>query len=150
MFFELTVSIRRPPAEVFAFLRDKDIYPQEPDSPVLLLEKTTPGAPGVGTCYREVVKMLPFYQGEIVSTLTRFEPYEYLEEDFRGAGMHGHLAYQFIQEPGGTLLIQRETLHYQGLLRLFEPVIRVFLYRRLRERLADIKSILESGYKVVV
>jgi hypothetical protein len=146
VYFELKISIDRPPADVFAFLRDKDKYPQEGDSPVLLLEQTTSGLAGVGTCYREVVQMLPFYQGEILSTITRFEPNLYLEEDFRGAGMYGHLAYQFIPEGEGTLLIQRETLHCQGLLKFCEPVIKLLLNRRLRERLEDIKAVLEGGY----
>lgn len=150
MYFELSILIHRPPADVFAFLRDKDKYPQEADSPVLLLEKTTPGFPGIGTCYREVVQMLPFYQGEILSKITRFEPNEYLEEDFKGPKMYGHLAYQFILEHENTKLIQRETLHYQGLLRFSEPVIRVFLGRRLRARLAGIKEVLEGGYNVAV
>jgi hypothetical protein len=146
MYFELTISIDRPPADVFAFLRDKDKYPQEEDSPVLLLEQTTSGLPGVGTCYREVVQMLPFYQGEILSKITRFEPDQHLEEDFRGAWMVGHLAYQLIPEQDGTKLIQRETLHYQGALRFCEPVIKLLLGRRLRERLEDIKAVLEGGY----
>jgi len=145
VYFELSTSINRPPADVFVFLRDKDKYPQEEDSPVLALEKTTPGPPRVGTCYREVVQMLPFYRGEILSEITRFEPNEYLEEDFRGAGMVGHLAYQFLPEKEGTKLIQRETLRYQGLLRFCEPIIRVILNHRLRERLKDIKAALEAG-----
>lgn len=148
MYFELSISISQPPAEVFAFLRDKDKYPQEQGSPVLALEKTTLGPPGVGTRYREVVQMLPFYQGEILSEITRFEPNEYLEEDFKGAGMVGHLAYQFLPEQDGTKLIQRETLHGQGLLKLCEPIIRLLLDRRLHERLEDIKAVLESGYTV--
>jgi len=85
MRFELSIWIDRPPADVFAFLRDKDQYPQEVDSPVLTLDKTTPGPPGVGTGYREVVRMLPFYRGVIRSRITRFEPGVHLEEDFRGA-----------------------------------------------------------------
>jgi len=92
--------------------------------------------------------MLPFYQGEILSEITRFEPDEYIEENFRGAGMYGHLAYQFLDEKGGTKMIQRESLHYLGLLRLCEPVIRVFLERRLRDRLEDIKAVLEGGFTV--
>ena len=100
MYFELSIWINRPPADVFAFLRDKDLYPQEPGSPVLVLEKTTPEPAGVGTRYREVVQMLPCYHGEILSEITRFKPNEYLEEDFRGAGMHGHLAYEFLPENG--------------------------------------------------
>lgn len=146
MYFELSISINRPPADVFAFLRDKEKYPQEENSPVLLLEKTTSGSPGKGTCYREVVKMLPFYKGEILSIITRYEPYIYLEEDFQGAGMYGHLAYEFLPNNNGTKLIQRETLHYKGLLRIFEPIIKVLLGYRLRERLEDIKAVLEGGY----
>jgi hypothetical protein len=92
--------------------------------------------------------MLPFYRGEILSEITRFEPNEYLEEDFKGAGMYGHLAYQFLPEGEGTKLIQRETLYYQGLLRFCEPVIRAMLDRQLRERLEGIKADLEAGFTV--
>jgi len=144
VYFDLSISINRPTADVFAFLRDIDKHPQEEGSPVLILEQTTPGPAGVGTRYREVVQMLPFYRGEILSEITRFEPNEYLEEDFRGAGMHGHLAYQFLSDREGTKLVQRETLHYHGLLRFCEPMIRPILGRRLRERLEDIKVQLES------
>jgi hypothetical protein len=148
MYYELSISIDRPPEDVFVFLRDKDKFPQEEGSPVLVLEKTTPGPPDVGTRYREVVQMLPFFRGEILSEITRFEPPQFLEEDFWGAGMVGHLAYQFLRQGEGTKLIQRETLRYRGILRLFEPVIRPILGRRLRERLQEIKVILESGYAV--
>jgi hypothetical protein len=148
MYFELSIWINRPPADVFVFLRDKDKYPQEEGSPVLVLEITTPGPPCVGTCYREVVQMLSFYRGEILSEITRFEPNGYLEEDFRGAGMYGHLAYQFLMEKEGTQLIQRETLHCQGLLRVCEPVIRILLDRRLHERLEHIKADLERDFTV--
>ena len=148
MDFELSITINRSPSDVFAFLRDKDEYPQEDGSPVLILEKITPGPPGVGARYREVVQMLPFIRGEIFSEITRFEPGEFLEEDFHGAGMVGHLAYQFLAEGGGTRLIQRETVSWRGLLKVLEPVIRPALSRRLRERLEDIKMDLESGWVV--
>lgn len=87
MYFELEVAIERKPAEVFAFMRDKDLYPQKPGSKVLALEKLTPGRPGVGTRYREVVRMLPFFRGTILSEITRFEVPYHLEESFAGAGM---------------------------------------------------------------
>jgi len=92
--------------------------------------------------------MLPFIRGEILSEITRFEPGEFLEEDFQGAGMEGHLAYQFLSESSGTKLIQRETICYRGLLKIFEPVIRLALSRRLRERLEGIKMDLESDWVV--
>lgn len=148
MEFELSVFIKRPPADVYAFLRDKDTYPQKEGSPVLLLEKTTPGSVRVGTRYREVVQMLPFYRGEILSEITRIEPNEWLEEDFHGAGMYGHLSYQFLPEDGGTRLIQRESLHCRGLLNLFQFAVRLALGGRLRWRLDGIKAVLEGGYIV--
>jgi len=105
VYFELSVVIRRSPGDVFAFLRDKDQIRQKENSPVLLIEKTTAGPTGVGTRYREVVQMLPFLRGEILSEITRCEPGRFLEEDFQGAGMQGHLAYQFLPEGEGTRLI---------------------------------------------
>ena len=148
MYFQLSVCIERPPADVFAFLRDKDLYPQEPGSPVLVLEKTTAGGPSVGTRYREVVQMLPLVRGEILSEITRYEPDRFLEERFRGAGMQGQLLYEFVPRAGGTELIQRETLQPLGVLRLVGPLMKQMLDRRLRERLEGIKSILESGWQV--
>jgi hypothetical protein len=67
MYFDLSITIHRSREDVFGFLRDKDKYPQEPGSPVLVLEQTTPGPAGVGTRYREVVQMFPFVRGEMVS-----------------------------------------------------------------------------------
>jgi hypothetical protein len=134
MYFELSITINRSPSDVFAFLRDKDTYPQEEGSPVLILEKITPGPPGVGARYREVVQMLPFVRGEILSEITRFEPGKFLAEDFHGAGMDGHLADQFLAEGGGTKLIQRETIRWRGLLKILEPLIRLVLSRQLKER----------------
>jgi len=141
MYFELSITIRRPPLEVFTFLRDKDKHPRG----VLLLEKVTPGEPGVGTLYREVVQMMPFVREEILSVITRFDPDEYLDENFEGAGFKGHLAYQFLQEDDRTRLIQRETMFARGLLKVFEPLIKRMFCRHLQERLEAIKAILESA-----
>lgn len=144
MDFELSIMIHRTPDDVFVFLRDKDKYQQPKGSPVLALEQTTPGPAGAGTRYREVVQMLPFVRGEILSVSTRFEPGEALEEDFAGAGFNGHLAYQFVPEGDGTRLIQRETMYAEGWRRIFEPVIQRTFLRRLKERLKTIKAVLES------
>lgn len=105
MYFELSIVIYRPPLDVFIFFRDKDQIRQKEKSPVLLIEKTTAGPPNIGARYREVVQMLPLIRGEIRSEITRYEPLQFLEENFKGAGMKGHLAYQLIPEGKGTKLI---------------------------------------------
>jgi carbon monoxide dehydrogenase subunit G len=148
MRFELSVHIKRPPADVFGFLRDKDKYPQKPGSPVLALEQTTPGPAGVGTRYREVVQMLPFVRGEILSAVTRFDPPRHLEEDFEGAGMKGHLAYEFLSDGDGTRLIQRETLEMKGLLCLLSPFVKRMLGRQLQRRLEALREVLDGGWPV--
>lgn len=145
--FELSIHIQRARETCFAFLRDKDLYPQEPDSPVLRLDKTTPGPVQVGTRYIEVVQMFPLIKGEIRSVITRYQPPEWLEETFEGGGMMGHLSYQFVPEAGGTRLIQRERWQLQGLLCIFEPLLARMLLKRLQWRLAGIKEILEQGWQ---
>jgi hypothetical protein len=142
--FELSIFIERSVDICFAFLRDKDTYPQEPTSPVLRLDKVTPGPVRVGTRYVEVVQMFPLIKGEIRSIITRFEPPEWLEEDFEGAGMVGHLTYRFVPEGDGTRLIQRERLQMKGVLHPFESLVRRLLAPQLQNRLESIKEILED------
>ncbi len=148
MRFELSIFILRQPEECFAFLRDKDTYPQKPGSAVLVLDKTTPGPAGVGTRYREVVRMFPFVTEEILSEITRFDPPEWLDETFESSWMRGDLSYQFVPEGEGTRLIQREQLHLPGILRIFEPIIKRMMAPRLRSRLEEIKKILEGGWNL--
>jgi uncharacterized protein YndB with AHSA1/START domain len=148
MYFDLSINIKRPPLDVFAFLRDKDKYPQKTGSPVLVLEKTTPGPAGVGTRYREVIQMMPFVRMEILSEVTRFERGERLEEIFDEAGMKGYLAYRFVPEDGGTKLIQQEILNMKGFLKAVTPFVKLTLSRQLRKRLEAIKAVMEGGWVV--
>jgi len=144
MNFELSISINCTQEKVFIFLRDKDQHIQESNSPVLVLDRITDLPVTVGTKYREVVKMLPFYKSEILSIITRYEPYVYLEEDFYSKGMKGHLAYQFIDNDGSTKLVQREKIFFSFPISLLNPVIKKVLNRKLLERLEEIKTELEA------
>lgn len=146
MDFDVSIHIKREPQDVFAFLRDKDLYPQKEGSPVLLLDKTTPGPVGVGTRYREVVQMLPLVKGEILSEIIAYEPGQRLAESWEGPSMDGTLTYLFIAEEGGTRLVQQERLNPRGWLRLFGPIIKHTLGRAIVRRLEDIKRILEAGW----
>ena len=140
MRFELTRHVARPPAAVFAFLRDKHQHAQEARSPVLALEKTTSGPVGVGTGFREVVRVLPCLRCTIRSVVTRCDADRVLEERYAGCGMRGHLAYRFAPEGGGTRLTQRQTLFLAWWLRPLEPLVRRAFGRRLAWRLDGIAA----------
>jgi len=77
--FRSSANIRRHPEAVFHFLANVDRVQQAGGSPVLALDRTTSAPPGLGTKYREVVRMLPFYNGEFLSEITAFEPPRLLE-----------------------------------------------------------------------
>lgn len=143
MEFERQIHIHRSPERVFAFLRDKHLFVQHSDSPVLALEKMTPGPVAVGTRYFEVVQMFPRIKGTIWSEVIQFEPPRKLGERFWGSGMRGTLEYEFIPHDGGTILIQRERLNLVGVLRLLEPVVERMLLPRIEQRLTGIRDELE-------
>jgi len=144
MLHKFRIQINKPPNEVFTFLCNKDSYKQQNGSPVLLLEKTTPGAIRVGTCYREIVQMMPFIKREMLSKVTRYEPGSVLEEEWAGAGMKGVLTYYFHPNSGGTELIQNVKIETITLLKPFESMISRTYVRAAQYRLECVKTILET------
>jgi uncharacterized protein YndB with AHSA1/START domain len=142
---EFKIQINTPPADVFNLLCNKDSYRQENGSPVLLIEKTTDGPTGTGTCYREVVQMAPFVKSEILSAVTIYRPYSVLEERWNGGGMRGLLTYFFNQTGQGTELVQRVVIETDWLLKPFNALISKMYVKAAQYRLECIKAILETG-----
>ena len=145
MLQEFRIRINKLPDEVFQFLCHKDSHVQEKGSPVLLLEKTTDGPIGIGTCYREVVQMAPFLQSQILSEVTRFEPDSVLEEKWSGGGMKGILTYFFHPVDQGTDLVQKVNIETKWFLKAFTSVISNMYAKAASYRLDCIKTILETG-----
>ena len=139
-----TVDIRKAPEEVFEYLANIQDVQQPEGSPVLALDLTTPGPPRLGSKYREVVQMLPFFKGEIFSEITAFEPSRVLELAWTGPGMKGTDRYELASSQGGTRLKHNKTTSCVGVLRLMEPFMRGPLISRLEERLVGIKQELEE------
>ena len=144
MRFELSILIQRRPEVCFEFLQNKHRHVQPAGSPVLKLEKLTPGPVTVGTRLVEVVQMLPIFQGTIHSTIRRCEPPHWLAEDFEGAGMIGQLEYRFMHHGDGTRLIQTESVQMLGWLRVLSPGVQRALEPRLHQRLEEIRLFLEG------
>lgn len=145
MLHKFKIQINRPPADPFLFLCNKDSYKQEKGSPVLLLNKTTPGPIGVGTCYREVVQMAPFIKSQILSEVTRYEPYSVLEEKWAGGGLKGILTYFFHPVDNGTELEQHVILETHWLLKPFNSMISKTYAKAAQYRLEVLKAVLETG-----
>ncbi len=143
--FRSSINIRRRPEAVFHFLANVHLVQQAEDSPVLALEMTTPGPPGLGTRYREVVQMLPFFKGEMLSEITAFEPPRLLEMVWTGPAMTGRDRYELTEIQDGTQLVHQKWVSCPGLLRIMEPFMRKALFPRLEERLEAIKHGLEEG-----
>jgi hypothetical protein len=118
---------------------------QSDDSPVLALDLITEGPPRLGSRYREVVQMMPFIKGEIISEITAFDPPRVLEMVWRGPGMTGTDRYELATIQDGTTLNHEKCVSLPGVLRVMEPFMRIPLIPRLEERLVDIKHLLEAG-----
>jgi hypothetical protein len=139
-----SIDIRRSPEMVFEFLANIQDVEQSDGSPVLALELITAGPPHLGSIYREVVQMMPFFQGEILSEITAFEPPSVLELTWSGPGMVGTDRYQLTVIQNGTTLNHTKCVSCPGILRVMEPIMRIPLIPRLEERLVSIKNLLEE------
>jgi len=139
-----SIDIRKPPEVVFEFLANIQNVQQSDDSPVLALDLITEGPPRLGSRYREVVRMMPFVKGEILSEITAFEFPRVLEMTWSGPAMSGTDRYELATHQYGTTLTHAKFTSFSGILRVLEPIMRKPLIPRLEQRLVDIKRMLEG------
>ena len=142
--FHFAADVERPLDDVFGFFRDVDQHAGRVGTVVPVYDKLTPGPVGLGTRYREVVRVLPFVQGEIVSQVVCYEPPHKLGYRFAGLGMDGELEYRFQAVDCGTRVSQRQILRPRGLLKQLRPLIRITFGRVAGRRLVSIKALLEG------
>lgn len=149
MLFRVETDIAASPERVFEFLRDLDQQPRDPSSVVPVLEKTSVGPCGVGSTFREEVRVLPRRTAEIRSEITRFDPPRCLDYRFTWrlgrARLDGALHYAISAGPaGGTHILQEQSLEPRGALRFLSPWIKRSFAARIRDRLDDIKHEIEA------
>lgn len=145
MDFELTTVVNCPLEKVFAFFRDVDQHAGQKGTIVPVYAKITPGPVGVGTRYREVVRVASFVTGEILTEVTGYEPGQRLAYKYVALGMAGELTYRFEGTDGGTRVTQRQSLWPGKWLKLFSPMIGAMFSRQITRRLSGIKNLLENG-----
>jgi len=143
MEFDESVPIARAPSEVFDFLADIQEAVPPSGSPVASMEKIPPGPTAVGTRWREVVRLGPWFTMTMWSEVTAIEPGRMLAERFWGGSMRGTLVYTLRPDDGQAVLRQQESLRAVGWLRPFGWLVGRMLRPRLHQRLLDIRTELE-------
>lgn len=144
MHFRFVVLIARSPDIVFAFFRDVDQHAGQEGTPVPVYDKVTSGPVEIGTRYREVVQVLPWIRGEMLSEVISQDEGRRLGYRFSGLGMEGELAYRFEPVDGGTRVVQEQSLYPRGVLRFFSPLIGGMFWVAATKRLHNIKSLMEQ------
>jgi hypothetical protein len=143
---DLSVAVRRPPEAVFALLADvQDVEPVPRRAHVEMVKEPT-GPTRVGTRWHERVRLLPGCWLSIESVVTELRGPGLLGLEFRSRPWSGHLTYEVSPGPdGGSLLRHRETLRVRRPLGPLTRLVGRTLESHIRERLRDLKLVLEDG-----
>lgn len=139
---ELNIVIKRPVAEVFAFVSDLANGPQW-QTGLLESRNQTKGSLGVGSKFASVRKFL----GRKIEGLVEISEYE-LNSKFVIKSDTGTVPFKevYLFEPlaNGTKLSTVIELHTSGLMGLAEPMIVGSLKRDMEANFGDLKDILET------
>lgn len=140
--FTNTLTIHRPPAEVFAFLAHFDNVPQW-NYAISETRKITDGPVGVGSRYRQT-RTLPTRSDEMFE-VTEFEPDRRLS--IRGTLGPFHSEVTYLLQPAGSGTAVANTMHLQpsGPLRLVAPLAASRVKSAVAGNLRTLKEILETG-----
>lgn len=142
--FHLSVEIGRTPSEVYAFLADIQTAEPIPRRAVVRMVKDPVGGTVVGTRWHESVRVTAGLWIHVESVVTDVVAPRHLGMDFSSPWFTGHLAYDIEATSDGSTLHQREELLLRRPLRWLSPWVESRLRPRLRQRLADIRTVLEG------
>lgn len=142
--FDLSVPVRRPPADVYTLLADIQEAEPLPRTAGVRLSKTPSGPTHEGTRWHEQVRVAPGAWMRIESIATDTAPPHALGMDFSATWFAGRLDYEINDSPDGSVLRQRETLRLRGPLAPLAGQVDARLRPRLLDRLADIRDAVEA------
>jgi uncharacterized protein YndB with AHSA1/START domain len=142
MRFTNSVTIRRPPEDVFKFLATFENVPQWNYAIVDTL-KTSDGPVGVGTTYRQV-RSVPS-RSEETFEVTEFERDRRLAIRGDLGPFEGTLTYDLEPMGEGTRLTNTAHLEGSGLMKVAAPIAAGRVRRAVAANLEKLKQILEQG-----
>jgi uncharacterized protein YndB with AHSA1/START domain len=139
-----TVSIARPPAEVFALLTDVQNQPLWHHR-ALRAASDGPEPLGVGSTWSAVVhRVPPPGVRHLHFTVTELVPNERLMSWTRSLPYEMGTGCELTPENGHTRVVCIRTVKLRGLWRLVRPLIQSILNRDIVREAADLKHVLES------
>ena len=139
--FSHTISVPKPPAEVFAWLLDEDKVPRWTGR-LQAYERLGDGPLGPGSKMRQVLTVggQPL---DLVLAITRYEPPGFAESRFSTNGLDVVTTYTLREAGGGTELTQSLEGKASGFkARLLVPVVQPKLESKLTEDLERLRELL--------
>ena len=144
MIIRRSVEIDRPPAEVFAFIRDPDNDPVW-CSTVLESEQVQGDEPVPGAVYRQVHRPGPAKSTELTVELLEIEPPHHLLARSTDELAVFDVRYELEELPGGrTRLTQVDDADFQGFAKVLQPVMWFAITRGIKRQFAELKQLLED------
>lgn len=140
---KLSVSIRRPLADVFAVLSDVTKTPRWSSAAVEEFI-TTPGPVGVGT-RRHAVGRGYGMKTENDAEVTEFEPGRRIALKSLSGPMEFRVEMDFAEIPGGTRVDWTWSFFPRGPFRVGGPLLAAIFRRQFAQDLRRLKAMLESG-----
>ena len=144
MYFEFSITINRHVTDVYDFFWTLDEQDFSNNELVPVYERLTEGPRRIGSIIREVVNTR-FFDLEILSKITEYEPNHTLGYQFHGGGMVGNLKYIFEPQGDATRLVQQVNIGFKGLRKLLSPFLPLTYARKADWRLRAIKYLLEAS-----
>lgn len=142
MRFSNTVTIRRPPSEVFAYLADPANIPNW-NYAITSTQQVTSGPVGVGTRLRQT-RSIP-RPGVEELEVTEFVPDRRLAFHGDVGPLTGTLVYEAEAVPEGTRLTNSADLEGRGALRVLAPLARTRVREAVAINLDRLRELLESS-----
>jgi hypothetical protein len=140
MQFSNTITIERPLHEIFEFVSELENVPKW-NYAIVETRKTSEGAVGVGTTYRQI-RSIPTRSEETL-LVTDFEPDRRFEFEGSLGPLRGTLRYEFDEVDGATRLTNTAELEASGILALAAPIASGRIREAVAENLRTLKQLLE-------
>jgi carbon monoxide dehydrogenase subunit G len=145
---ERTITIRRPLADVFAFLADHTNDPRW-RSDLIATRWTSTGVTGVGATFQATVKFLGRQTSDYRASLYKPDVCEAFVAT-SGPLRTSRIAYEVSPDDQGTLLHYQLDVQLNGLFRLTEPIMPRLFQKQLEQFLAKLKLVLETDPAVPI